>query len=328
MASSEIKLKTLYVMKILLELSDEEHYLTAADIGRELKAYGMTADRRSIYNDLEVLERFGLDIVRVPGNRGCYVASREFELPELKILIDAVQVAKFIPQKKSDILTGKLQQLAGRYAAKELHRQILLSNPAKGEFNAIYYMVDTLHEAMNRNCRVGFQYMEWTERKQERLRHNGKVYEVSPWGLLWNDEYYYLLAYDPEIDGIKHFRVDRMRRISRLEDLEREGGAIYEKYRRGFSAKTFGMYGGDEAVVELRCANRMAGVIIDRFGMDTMMIPKDGGYFTVRVPVALSPQFFGWLTSVGGDVELEKPATLREEYRKFLTDILRQYEGE
>ena len=325
MASSEMKLKTLYVMKILLELSDEEHYMTAADIGRELEAYGLSADRRSIYNDLEVLERFGLDIIKVSGNRGWYVASREFELPELKILIDAVQVAKFIPPKKTDELIKKLQQFTSKHSAKELKRQIFLSNPSKSEFNAIYYTVDSLHEAMNMNCRICFQYMEWTEKKQVRLRRNGKEYEVSPWGLLWDDEYYYLLAYDPEISDIKHYRVDRMQNVRILSELEREGCAVYENYRKGFSRKTFGMFGGDDVQVTLRCTNRMARVIIDRFGLDTMMVPKDNEHFTAHVLITLSPQFFGWVASIGTDVEILEPMSVREEYTRFLKNVLQQY---
>ena len=325
MASSEMKLKTLYVMKILLELSDEEHYMTAADIGRELEAYGLSADRRSIYNDLEVLERFGLDIIKASGNRGWYVASREFELPELKILIDAVQVAKFIPQKKSDELIKKLQQFTSQHSAKSLNRQILLSNPLKSEVQAIYYTVDSLHEAMNMNCRVSFQYMEWTEKKQVRLRRDGKVYEVSPWGLLWDDENYYLLAYDPGISDIKHYRVDRMLNVQLLPELKREGNKIYEKYREGFSGKTFGMFGGDDVLVKLRCTNRMAGVIIDRFGQETMMVPKDDGHFTAHVLVAQSPQFFGWVASNGTDIEILEPQSLREEYSELLREILLLY---
>lgn len=325
MASSEMKLKTLYVMKILLELSDEEHYMTAADIGRELEAYGLSADRRSIYNDLEVLERFGLDIIKVSGNRGWYVASREFEMPELKILIDAVQVAKFIPPKKTDELIKKLQQFTSKHSAKELKRQIFLSNPSKSEFNAIYYTVDSLHEAMNMNCRICFQYMEWTEKKQVRLRRNGKEYEVSPWGLLWDDEYYYLLAYDPEISDIKHYRVDRMQNVRILSELEREGCAVYENYRKGFSRKTFGMFGGDDVQVTLRCTNRMARVIIDRFGLDTMMVPKDNEHFTAHVLITLSPQFFGWVASIGTDVEILEPMSVREEYTRFLKNVLQQY---
>lgn len=326
MASSEMKLKTLYVMKIMLEMSDEEHYMTASDIGRELKAYGLSADRRSIYNDLEVLERFGLDLIRVPGNRGWYVASREFELPELKILIDAVQVAKFIPPKDSEILIKKLQRSAGKYSARALHRQILLSNPAKSQFHSVYYTVDALHEAMNTDCRVCFQYMEWTEKKQVRMRHDGKVYEVSPWGLMWDDEYYYLLAYDPQINGIKHYRVDRMQNIRRMENTRREGGAIYEDYRKDFSKKTFGMYGGDDVWVRLRCANRMAGIIIDRFGLDTMLVPENDGHFIVRVLITLSPLFFGWVASNETDVEILEPESIKEGYVNFLKKIIQKYQ--
>lgn len=326
MASSEMKLRVLCVMRILLEMSDEEHYMTAADIDRELGKYGLSADRRSIYSDLEVLEQFGLDLIRVPGNRGCYVASREFELPELKILTDAVQAARFIPQKKTDELIKKIRGLTSKNLAKTLQRQILLSNPWKGGYETIYYTVDTLHESMNQNCRIRFQYAEWTEKKKLRLRHDGKIYEVSPWGLLWDGEYYYLMGYVPEINGIKHYRVDRIQNLRMLEGAGREGSCIYERYRQGFSSKTFGMYGGDDVTIKMRCANRMAGIIIDRFGSDIMMLPKDGENFVIHVPIAVSPQFFGWAASNGTDIEILEPASIREDYRSFLENILRQYE--
>lgn len=325
MASSDMKLKTLYVMKILLELSDDEHYLTAADIDRELRTYGLNSDRRSIYNDIEVLERFGLDIIKVRGNRGWYVGERELELPELKILIDAVQVAKFIPSKKSESLIKKLEFFTSRYMAKKLKRHIFLGNPSRSEFQPIYISVDTIHEAMSMDCRLSFQYMEWTEKKQVRLRHGGNAYQVSPWVLMWDDEYYYLLAYDPSISDIKHYRVDRMLNVRMLPELKREGKDIYEKYRKGFSRKTFGMFGGDDVFVKLKCTNRMAGVIIDRFGQDTMMVPKDDGHFTAHVLIARSPQFFGWVASNGMDIEILEPESLREEYRELLGKILSQY---
>ena len=325
MASTDMKLIILYVMKILLELSDEEHPITAADIDKELRAYGLSARRRSVYNDIEVLEQFGLDIIKVPGNRGWYVGERELELPELKILIDAVQVAKFIPPKKSESLIKKLERFTSRHMAKKLKRHIFLGNPSKSEFQSIYISVDTIHEAMSMDCRLSFQYMEWTEKKQVRLRHEGSAYEVSPWGLMWDDEYYYLLAYDPGINGIKHYRVDRMLNVRMLPEHKREGNKIYEKYREGFSRKTFGMYGGDDVFVKLRCTNHMAGVIIDRYGQDTMMVPKDDGHFTAHVLVAQSPQFFGWVASNGVDIEIMEPKSLREEYCAYLGKILLQY---
>ena len=273
-----------------------------------------------------MLEHFGIDLVKAPGNRGWYVASREFELPELKILIDAVHVAKFIPPKKSEILIKKLQQSVSKYSAQALHRQIILSNPAKSEFDFVYYIVDALHGAMNMNYRVRFQYMEWTDKKQVRLRHDGKVYEVSPWGLIWDDEYYYLLAYDPYINGIKHFRVDRIRNLQKAEWLAREGKEVYEKYRKGFSGKTFGMYGGRDVSVKLKCTSRMANVIIDRFGLEVMMVPKEEGYFTVLVTITVSPQFFGWMASNGTDVEILEPMSVRDGYRDYMNNILKQYE--
>ncbi len=325
MASWEMKLKTLIVMKVLQDDSDEEHPVTAADIDRKLQGYGMYADRRSIYGDIQALEQFGMDIVKAPGNRGWYLAERELELPELKILIDAVQVAKFISPKKSEALIRKLEGFAGRHQARKLHRQIFLSNPAKTGFEKVYYIVDLLYEAMSENFRISFQYAEWTEKKEQRLRHGGKVYTVSPWGLIWDDENYYLLAYDPEIQDIKHYRVDRMMNAQVLPHMEREGAAVYEQYQKNFSGKTFGMFGGEEVNVTLKCANRTAGVIIDRYGLDVMMVPKRNGYFTVHFSVNISPQFFGWIAANGTDMEILEPAGIRRQYKDFLAAALELY---
>lgn len=197
MASTERKLKTLRVLQLLLEWSDPEHPLTAEEIILLLGKYDLDADRRSIYSDIAVINQLDpstLEIEKAPGNHGQYVSKRMFELSELKLLIDAVQVAKFIPPTESRTLIKKLGSLASVHQSKDLRREIHLCDPPVGD-NQVLNSVDVIHTAMNDNRRIEFQYDEWTPRKTKQLRRNGMVYQVSPWKLLWDNEYYYLLAF-------------------------------------------------------------------------------------------------------------------------------------
>lgn len=327
MASTERKLKTLRVMQLLLDWSDPEHPLTAEEIIQRLNQYDLDADRRSIYSDIAVLNQLDpstLEIVKAPANRGQYVRKRRFELSELKLLIDAVQVAKFISPEESGRLIKKLASLTSKYHAKNLRREIWLCDPAKSDNKAILQSVDLIHEAMNENHCISFQYEEWTHKKTKRLRRNGKIYHISPWKLLWDNEYYYLLAFDPELRDIKHYRVDRMINIEMLPE-QREGYAVYQNYRTDFSKRTFGMYGGRDVQVKFKCHNRLAGVILDRFGTDAMLIQEDNEHFSVRTVVTISPQFFGWVASLGKDIELLEPKDIRESYTDQLQSILKNY---
>lgn len=327
MASTERKLKTLRVLQLLLEWSDPEHPLTAEEIISLLGKYDLDADRRSIYSDIAVINQLDpstLEIEKAPGNHGQYVSKRMFELSELKLLIDAVQVAKFIPPAESRTLIKKLGSLASVHQSKDLRREIHLCDPPVGD-NQVLNSVDVIHTAMNDNHRIEFQYNEWTPRKTKQLRRNGMVYQVSPWKLLWDNEYYYLLAYDPSIQDIKHYRVDRMVN-AKVSPLQREGYTIYQNYKTGFSTRTFGMYGGEDVKVKLKCSNKLVGVILDRFGADAMLIPEDNNYFSLRVLVTLSPQFYGWVASLGDSVEILEPQSIREEYTTYLYNILKNYD--
>ncbi len=327
MASTERKLKTLRVLQLLLEWSDPDHPLTAEDIIALLGKYDLEADRRSIYSDIAVINQLApsiLEIEKAPGNHGQYVSKRMFELSELKMLVDAVQVAKFIPSKESRMLIKKLGSLASVHQSKDLRREIYLCDPPV-EDNQVLNSVDVIHTAMNHNRRIEFQYDEWTLRKTKRLRRNGMVYQVSPWKLLWDNEYYYLLAFDPSIQDIKHYRVDRMVNV-KASPLQREGYSIYQNYKIGFSARTFGMYGGEDVKVKLKCSNKLVGVILDRFGTNAMLIPEDENAFSLRVMVTLSPQFYGWVASLGDGVEILEPKSIREQYSDYLNRILQKYD--
>lgn len=326
MAISSVKLRMLYIMKILFEKTDEKHTLSAADIDRILHGYGMSADRKTIYSDIETLKEFNIDILQTKGtNGGYYIGKRDFELPELKLLVDAVQSSKFISRKKSEELIKKLENLTSEHDAGLLQRNVFIYNRLKTGNETIYYNVDQIHEAISENRQIEYQYAEWTIQKKLVPKKDGAIYKVSPWSLTWDDENYYLIAYDEVSDGIKHYRVDKMQRVCCI-DRERMGKEKFQNFDLAeFAKKTFGMYGGRDEMVTLVCHNEMAGVVLDRFGKDLMLIPVDEKHFRVHMSVAVSPQFFGWVTGVGRKMQIAAPEPVRTKYREYLQDILQEY---
>lgn len=326
MSSTNIKLKLLNVMDILQQESDEDHVLTATDIEKKLCARGISASRKSIYDDINTLIAYGFDIIREEGNRGYFLASRDFELTEVKLLIDAVNVAKFIPSKKTDVLIKKLQKLTSEPLASELKRQIKLDEP-KNENEKIYYWIDAIHKAIVTNRKIQFQYMKWNEKKEQFYRRDQKIYEVSPWEIRWDSEFYYMLAYDNEISGIKHYRIDYIDNLQIQEDKKCDGYEYYQKYKVHFNSRMFGMYAGDDVNVELRCNNKIAGSIIDKFGDKVSFFPDGENHFRVRVLISLSPLFFAWITSLGEKIEIVRPQNVREQYIEHLNNILHKYEN-
>lgn len=326
MAVSQVKLRTLYIMKILREKTDEKHTMSAADIDKALHGFGMSADRRTVYNDIETLREFGMDVLQTKGtNGGYYVGSRKFELPELKLLVDAVQASKFISRKKSEELIRKLEGLASEYEARQLQRNVFIYNRPKTGNETIYYNVDQIHTAILENRQIQYQYGEWTVKKELRPKKAGAIYTVSPWSLTWDDANYYLIAYDDEADCMKHYRVDKMQRTS-VTDRERVGEEQFQDFDLvEFSKKTFSMYGGHDEEVTLQCGNELIGVILDRFGTDVMIVPMTDGWFRVRVLVAVSPQFFGWVTGIGGRLRIAGPAGVQKEYVGYLKGIMEGY---
>lgn len=324
--SEKQKLKLLYIMQLLTEKTDENHLVTTQDIIKYLAANEITAERKSIYTDMDLLIEYGMDIIKVKERTNAYyLASRQFELAELKLLVDAVQSSKFITTKKSRELIGKLETLCSKNDARQLHRQVVVTNRNKTVNENIYYNVDMIYNAIAENVKVCFQYFEWSVNKQMQLRRGGKLYEVSPWLLTWDDENYYLIAFDSESGIIKHYRVDKMLKI-KLSVEKREGKEAFKNFDIvSYSQKTFGMFAGEEEIVTLCCKKELTGVIIDRFGKDVSMKKKDEEYIQVRVKVAVSRQFFGWLTGLGAAVKIESPERIVQEYQKHLQEILGQY---
>ncbi len=328
MARSERqKLKLLYIMQFLIEKTDEDHVVTTNEIIAHLRANDIAAERKSIYTDIELLQEFGMDIIRQKGRTGgYYLAARQFELAELKLLVDAVQASKFITLKKSRQLIGKLETLCSKAQARQLHRQVVVADRNKAVNESIYYNVDLIYKAIGENVRIQFQYFSWSVDKEIKLRHDGAFYEVSPWLLLWDDENYYLIAYDGRSSEIRHYRVDKMVRIGLL-GAEREGKELLLQFdAASYSKKTFGMFAGEEETVTLCCDEGMTGVMIDRFGKDVAMRRIEGTQIRARVEVAVSRQFFGWLTGLGADVRIESPEHVAKAYEDYLQEILSRYQ--
>lgn len=322
------KFKLYRLAQIMLERTDDEHYITMPEIISQLGKYEITADRRSIYQDLRDLEALGIEVEGEPEGKGYHyhVVSRPFELPELKLLVDAIQSSKFITEKKTNELIRKLEKLVSRYEAIGLQRQVYVSGRIKTMNESIYYAVDTIHNAISENRKIRFQYYQWNVKKEMVLRRDGACYHISPWGLSWDDENYYLVGYDSDAGEIRHYRVDKMIHI-RMSEEPREGKEHFRKLNMAdYTRKSFGMFGGREQSVKLLVDNSLAGVIIDRFGKDVMMIPADGDRFTVNVTVMVSRQFLGWIFSLGEKVKILGPEDVTEQMREEGERLLRQYE--
>ena len=326
-AGDNQKLKMLYLVKIFSEETDEKHALSINEIIEKLAGCGVNADRKTLYQDFEELRRFGLDILSEKEGRSWryYLASRDFELPELKLLVDSVQSAKFITDRKSNELIRKLESLASRHEGRQLQRQVVISGRVKTMNESIYYNVDKLHEAIAEGCQIRFHYFQWNLKKEPELRRGGTWYVVSPWALLWDNENYYMVAYDAADDKIKHYRVDKMLHISVTKE-KRLGQEQFRKFDMPrYTRSLFGMFGGDEKKVTLEAENSMAGILIDRFGKDIFLIPSGPDHFRTVVTVAVSDQFLGWVMALGGKVRIVSPDFVVEKMRTLLERELEQY---
>ena len=327
------KMKPLLLQRILLERTDEDHGLTVPELIALLEEEGVAAERKSVYSDLQTLADFGLDIVKrkESGKVVYYVGARTFELPELKLLVDAVQSSRFITQRKSSDLIGKLESLASGWQARQLQRQVYVDRRAKSMNESVYYNIDKLYEAIAANRCITYRYLDWAFRDgaaggyEKQFRRQGKTYRVSPWSLCWADERYYMIGFDSEAGLIKHYRVDKMLGIA-LTDEPRDGQEHFEHFDMAvYTRQVFGMFGGNEQTVTLRFENRLLGVVLDRFGEDVPIRREDADTFQVRVRVAVSPQFLSWVFSFGGGARIVSPAAVADTMREQLASVMKQY---
>lgn len=335
---SNQKYKIPYLLQIMLDKTDSEHSLTMNQIISELDKCGVSAERKTLYEDLQELEKFGvvIDSYDTGRIRHYFVAERSFELAELKLLVDAIQSSKFISERKSRLLIGKLEKLASNHEARLLQRQVYVQGRVKTMNESIYYVIDALQQAIYENRKIAFKYFNWNIYKKMELRRNGALYKVSPWALVWDNENYYLVAYENKEDrsdetgkasggGIKHFRVDKMLHIE-ITDEPREGKEFLTDFDAAqYTKKSFGMYDGPEQTVRLLIDNSKAGLIIDRFGKDISFIPNDGTSSFVNVPVAVSRQFLSWIFALGDGVEIVGPDSVRAAASKFVGELAARY---
>lgn len=344
-------LKLLFLREILLRETDEEHGLSVAELMEKLRLRGVHADRKTMYKDLGLLRRSGLDILRTQeGRTVCYsVGNRFFELPELKLLVDAVQASRFITRKKSDVLINKLESLTSRYEARDLHRQVYVTDRVKTDNELIYYTVDQIHSAINDNRSVDFQYWRWMVNGEKDLCRGGAVYHVSPWALLWDNQNYYLIGFDDEKEEVRHFRVDKIVNLQ-ITGQERSGRESFENSDVvSYTERMFGMFDGEESDVTLQVEPDLIGIFFDRFGQgisvreaensrDRLKLTDAGpgnrgqepanenspespaGPVEVTVHVTVSDQFLGWILSLGNGVKITGPDAVAGRMKDLLRE--------
>lgn len=311
------KRKLLTLLHILEAQTDEQHCLSGTQLVELLAQEGIQCERKSLYSDIDTLNRLGYDIALRRGRSGgYYMASRTFELAELKLLVDAVQSSRFIPQRKSDALIQKLTGLTSVYQASQLQRQVYVLGRPKSLNERILYSVDALHDAISRGRMVRFHYA------------NGKVHAVSPWQLAWENGAYYLIAYQDYAApaNIRNYRVDRMAQVEAL-DAPRRGKEQFAAFDLpAYLKKHFNMYGGPEHAVTLQCTNDLQAAMRDRFGREPIFVPEaDGQHFHFTVPVCVSEQFYGWVFGFGGKVAVLAPQEVRAALGKLARRIAACY---
>ncbi|MBR5659598.1 MAG: WYL domain-containing protein [Lachnospiraceae bacterium] len=324
---SNQKLKLYYLSRIMLEKTDDEHMITMPEIRLALEAYGVTADRKSLYDDMEALRVLGIEVLgeKVGRNYYYHVCGKQFEIAELKLLVDAIQSSKSITEKKSNELIRKIAGMASNYEASQLKRQVVVQGRVKTMNESIYYFVDDIHRAIAENKQIRFEYMRWNlDKKMERRRE--KPYVVSPWALTWDDENYYLIAYDEDAAGIKHFRVDKMKSIQVLEE-KRNGLEQFKQFDLAkYSKMNFGMFAGEPVRVKLAFKNDLVGIFLDRFGRDITIRPSTReGWSETHVDVSMSDQFLGWIFALGTDVKILGPEEAVDRFRDELKAMYDQY---
>ena len=287
------------------------------------REYGLTVHRVTFKRDIESLQEMGYDIVETRSSQNKYfMGDRKFELPELKLLIDAVESSKFITSNKSKSLIDKINDLASIYQVNKLKRNNYVVKNVKPDNEQIYYIVDAINDAINTNKQISFQYYDFTGLKKKVLKNNGEVYTISPYHLIWNDDYYYVLGYSEKREKVITFRVDRIATIPTI--LEKESYPQPEKFDlNDFTKTVFKMFEGDVVEVDLRCDNSLMKTIIDKFGEDVTTLAYDMNSFRVIVDIAASPTFYGWVFGFSGKIQILGPENVKEEYKKMVMETVK-----
>ena len=316
-----VKRRILVLLRMFYELTDEDHPMSTDQIIEYLQSCGVGSNKKTLRSDIALLEESGLDIVTITSKPNRYFwGDRGFELPELKLLIDAVSSSRFITQKKSTELVGKLSALASEPQRQELKRNVYATERVKSANERIYYTVDTINNAINQERQISFQYTEYTADKKVVLRNDGEVYVLSPYALFWNEDFYYVIGWSDKHENVSAFRVDRMHRPTILEEpaVPRPEDFRLEDYSR----RIFEMYDGEAVTVRLECKDYLMKYVVDRFGEDVKVRPSQKGQFIVTADVQLSPNFYAWIFRFGGDMRIISPDHARREMVGMLRSML------
>ena len=321
--SQKQKSRILVLARIFREETDENHGLSLTQLEDRLREYGVESERKTMYNDIEALRSAGMDIIadKQARNTTYFLASREFELPELYLLANAVASSKFISKRKSFKLIRKISALAGKYEEKRLMRQITVSDRVKSTNESIYYIINDVNEAISEGKKISFLYFNYDEKKRKVYHNNKQPLVISPRALVWKDENYYVTGFYDKRKKHTDFRADKMEKIHILDEK------IYRAPDFDINDhcnSRFSMFGGERTNIKLRFDNPLAGVVIDRFGIKTHFTPM-GSDFEIEVMVDVSPTFYGWLFQFGDKAQIIGPPIIRNEFKQFAEDTLKQY---
>ena len=319
------RLKLFHLLDYLMENTDIEpgHTVKTSQIVENLNEIGVPVEKKTVVADIHLLEEYGIEIEYDYKEQAYRIIDREFQLHELQLLIDSVQSSKFITQKVSKELTDKLKKQASRFDRVTLDRRNYVANRVRSMNDSVFYHVDDLHAAIANDWQITFKYFTYDLQKRKKYFKMGELYTASPYALLWNDDNYYLLAF--EGGKMKYFRVDKMDNI-KIKYEKREGKEAFKELKlTDRSLKVFSMYGGKEENVTMHFSNHLTGVVLERFGRDVMLIPVDDHHFSLSVKVEVSPQFFGWICGLGKGVRIVSPSAVVEQIGKYIKDIAEMY---
>ena len=317
MDTSSTKKRMLLILELLYKTTDESHPVSTVDITNYLDEKGFQIDRKTLRSDLRLLISMGYDIVVVKSSPNKYFwGERTFEIPELKMLLDAVSSARFISETKSKRLTKKIMSLAGMQQREQLKRHVRAIGKTKADNKGLYYIIDTITEAINRKKKISFQYTEYNGRKEKILRNDGEVYILSPYVLYWNEDYYYVLGYSDKRERVTAFRIDRMKTPTIMDDDAVPKPEDFDV--SAYSNKVFQMFSGEETTVELECDTSLMKYVIDRFGIGVETEELSEDKFLAKVPVDLSPTFYGWVFQFGGGIRIIGPEKAVGAYKEMV----------
>ena len=324
------KLKLIYVLDILKKYSDEEHPLNSSDIAEKLSEYGIEAERKSIYNDISALEDYGCDIIKTgTPKKGCFIGDREFEIPEIYLLCDAVRSAKFISAKKSRELISKLHNMLSIHQAKRSKTRVFFAAEDKCDNEELYYNIDSISEGIEANKQIKFTYSLRTLDSSREITHKTREMTVNPYALTWQDDYYYLICNYTKYDNLLHLRVDRMSEVEVLKTSARHFSEVSEYTDffdvADYTAKLFGMHSGELKEIELSCDTAIAEQVFDRFGENIFIKNKTEESFGFTVKAAVSDALVSWIVAYGTRLRVVKPDMLKNMVTKRAEDVLKLY---